>query len=57
VQISELTQNLLNNDAEVMICAHKLGDDLKFQKFQWQLEIEMTLRSQVDLTAATPRSR
>ena len=41
VQISELTQNLLGDDAEVMICAHKLGDDF-FEKFQQRLETEMT---------------
>jgi len=40
VQISELTHILLSNDAEVMICAHKLGDDV-FEKFQRRLEIEM----------------
>jgi len=36
-----MTQNLLSNDAEVITCAHKLGDDF-FEKFRRRLEIEMT---------------
>jgi len=40
VQISELTQNLLNNDVEVMTCAHKLGDDFFLKNIDGDLKLK-----------------